>query len=66
MRFFRADAAHAIPAIHTRLEEAGYFHAIGLPATAVLKEKIVRRRPGSNASTRMSSIGPRAGKKSAG
>ncbi len=34
MRFFRANATHAIPAIHTRLEEAGYFHAIGLPANA--------------------------------
>ena len=43
MRFFRADAAHAISAIHNRLEEAGYFHAIGLPATAVLKENIAHR-----------------------
>jgi len=30
--FFRADAAYAIPAIYARLEEAGYFYAIRLPA----------------------------------
>jgi hypothetical protein len=27
-RFFRADAAYAIPAIYERLEKAGYFYAI--------------------------------------
>ncbi len=36
----RADAAYAIPAIYARLEEEGYFYAIGLPANAVLREKI--------------------------
>jgi hypothetical protein len=43
MRFFRADAAYAIPAIYARLEEAGYFYAIRLPANAVLREKIAHR-----------------------
>ena len=43
MRFFRADAAYAIPAIYERLEEAGYFYAIRLPANAVLKDKIAHR-----------------------
>jgi hypothetical protein len=43
MRFFRADAAYAIPAIYERLEEAGYFYAIRLPANAVLKDKITHR-----------------------
>jgi len=38
-RFFRADAAYAIPAIYARLEEAGYFYAIRLPTNTVLKEK---------------------------
>jgi hypothetical protein len=42
-RFFRADAAYAIPAIYERLEEAGYFYAIRLPANAVLREKIAHR-----------------------
>jgi len=41
--FFRADAAYAIPAIYARLEEAGYFYAIRLPANAVLREKIAHR-----------------------
>ena len=40
LRFFRADAAYAIPAIYARLEEAGYFYAIRLPANNVLREKI--------------------------
>ncbi len=31
MRFFRADAALAIPGIYERLEDVGYFHAIRLP-----------------------------------
>jgi len=43
MRFFRADAAYAIPANYARLEEAGYFYAIPVPANAVLKEKIAHR-----------------------
>ncbi len=43
MRFFRADAAYANPAIYQRLEEAGYFYAIRLPANAVLREKIAHR-----------------------
>lgn len=42
-RFFRADAAYASPAIYVRLEEAGYFYAIRLPAKAVLREKIAHR-----------------------
>ena len=40
MRFFRADAAYAMPAIYERLEEAKYFYAIRLPANNVLREKI--------------------------
>jgi hypothetical protein len=43
MRFFRADAAYAIPAIYARLEETGYFYTIRLPSNAVLKEKIAYR-----------------------
>jgi len=43
MRFFRADAAYAIPAIYGRLEAAGYFYAIRLPANSVLREKIAHR-----------------------
>ena len=42
-RFFRADAAYAIPAIYARLEETGYFYTIRLPSNAVLKEKIAHR-----------------------
>ena len=42
-RFFRADAAYAIPALYERLEEAGYFYAIRLPANNVLREKIAHR-----------------------
>ena len=42
-RFFRADSAYAIPAIYARLEESGYFHAIRLPANAVLRQKIAHR-----------------------
>jgi hypothetical protein len=33
----------AIPAIYARLEEAGYFYAIRLPANNVLREKIAHR-----------------------
>jgi len=43
MRFFRADAAYAIPAIYVRLEAAGYFYAIRLPANAVLRSGIAHR-----------------------
>jgi len=43
MRFFRADAAYAIPAIYARLEETGYLYTIRLPSNAVLKEKIAHR-----------------------
>ncbi|MDU8913741.1 IS1380 family transposase [Aestuariicoccus sp. MJ-SS9] len=43
MRFFRADAAYASPAIYARLEEEGYFYAIRLPVNAVLREKIAHR-----------------------
>ena len=39
-RFFRADAAYAIPAIYERLEEARFFYAIRLPANTVLREKM--------------------------
>jgi hypothetical protein len=31
MRFFRANAAYAIPAIYGRLDEAGYFLPSGCP-----------------------------------
>ncbi len=43
MRFFRADAAYASPAIYQRLEEASYFYAIRLPANAVLRSRIAHR-----------------------
>jgi len=43
MRFFRADAAFAMPAIYERLEEAKYFYAIRLPANTVLREQIAHR-----------------------
>jgi len=43
MRFFRADAAYATPELYARLEKAGYFYAIQLPANAVLREKIAHR-----------------------
>jgi hypothetical protein len=36
-RFFHADAAYTSPTIYARLEEAGYFYAIRLPANAVLR-----------------------------
>ena len=42
-RFFRADAAYAIPAIYARLEDAGYLYAIRLPTNNVLREKIAHR-----------------------
>jgi len=43
LRFFRADAAYAIPVLYDRLEEARFFYAIWLPANNVLREKIVHR-----------------------
>ena len=43
MRFFRADAAHATPKLYERLEEAGYFYAVRLPANAVLRDMIARQ-----------------------
>ena len=43
MRFLRADAAFAIPGIYERLEDVGSFHAIRLPANAVLRETIAHR-----------------------
>jgi hypothetical protein len=43
LRFFGADAAYASPAIYARLEEAGCFYAIRLPANTVLREKIAHR-----------------------
>ena len=42
-RFFRADAAYASPAIYARLEKAGYFYAIRLPANADLHDRIAHR-----------------------
>ncbi len=43
MRFFRADAAYAIPAIYERLEEASYFYAIRMKKNAVLEGCIAHR-----------------------
>jgi len=43
MRFFRADAAYAMPDLYKRLEEASYLYAIRLPANNVLREKIAHR-----------------------
>lgn len=42
-RFFRADAAYAIPALYERLEKAGYFYAIRLKKNAVLQGRIAHR-----------------------
>ena len=42
-RFFRADAAYAIPALYERLEEAGYFYAIRMKKNAVLEGCIAHR-----------------------
>ena len=39
-RFFRADAAFAIPGLYESLEAEGYLYAIRLPANAVLQRKI--------------------------
>jgi hypothetical protein len=43
LRFFRADAAYANPAIYARLEEESYFYAIRLPANNILRESIAQR-----------------------
>ena len=43
MRFFRGDAAFAIPELYETLEAAGYFYAIRLKKNAVLEEKIGHR-----------------------
>ena len=43
MRFFRADAAYAIPALYERLEEAGYFYAIRMKKNVVLEGCIAHR-----------------------
>ena len=40
LRFFRADAAFALPALYETLEAKGYFYAIRLPSNAVLQDKI--------------------------
>ena len=40
MRFFRADAAFAIPGLYTLLETEGYFYAIRLKKNAVLENRI--------------------------
>ena len=42
-RFFRADAACAIPALYERLEEAGCFHAIRMKKNAVPEGSIAHR-----------------------
>lgn len=43
MRFFRGDAAFAIPELYETLEAEGYFYAIRLKKNAVLEEKISHR-----------------------
>ncbi|RYH05495.1 IS1380 family transposase, partial [Tropicimonas sp. IMCC6043] len=43
LKFFRADAAFALPDLYKTLEAAGYFYAIRLPANAVLQERIAHR-----------------------
>ncbi len=47
LRFFRGDAAFALPALYDTLEAESYFYAIRLPTNAVLQEKIadLLRRP---------------------
>jgi hypothetical protein len=40
MRFFRADAAFAIPELYRTLEAEDYFYAIRLWANRVLQSKI--------------------------
>ena len=73
-RFFRADAAYAIPALYARLEEADYLYFIRLPVNNVLREKIAHRltrpvgdprRRRSNASLRISEYQAVSGTRSA-
>jgi len=47
MRFFRGDAAFAIPKLYKTLETAGYFYAIRLRANRVLQGKVAHllKRP---------------------
>ncbi len=47
MRFFRADAAFAIPGLYEMLEEEGYFYAVRLRANRVLQGRIAHllKRP---------------------
>lgn len=47
MRFFRADAAFAIPELYETLEAEGYFYAIRLKGNAVLQEAVAHllKRP---------------------
>jgi hypothetical protein len=43
MRFFRGDAAFAIPELYQNLEAAGYCYAIRLKKNAVLESRIAHR-----------------------
>ena len=43
MRFFRADAAFAIPELYGMLEAEGYFYTIRLKGNAVLQEAVAHR-----------------------
>jgi len=43
MRFFRVDAAFAIPELFEMLEAQGYFRAIRLRANRVLQGKVAHR-----------------------
>ncbi len=47
LRFFRADAAFAIPELYKTLEAEGYFYAIRLKGNAVVQEAVVHllKRP---------------------
>ena len=43
MRFFRADAAFAIPELYKDLEAAEYYYAVRLKKNAVLESRIAHR-----------------------
>jgi hypothetical protein len=47
-RYFRADAAFALPEVYSFLEAEGFGYAIRLPANAVLQHSIshLLKRPG--------------------
>lgn len=47
MRFFRADAAFAIPVLYEMLEAEGYFYAIRLKGNTVLQDAVAHllKRP---------------------